>query len=111
MLYACLLDPVEGPLCLERARIHDWRALVRLLCVMVAATATAACASEAPAMSNEAPSHLESPDACIDRDGDGFGSGCSLGFDCDDHDPTVASECGGLLQRQPCEGSATRSCF
>ena len=62
-------------------------------------------------MSNEAPSHLESPDACIDRDGDGFGRGCSLGFDCDDNDPTVAAECGGLLQRQPCEGSDTRSCF
>jgi hypothetical protein len=35
--------------------------------------------------------------ACIDRDGDGFGEGCSEGADCDDNDDTVFEQCGACL--------------
>jgi len=32
---------------------------------------------------------------CVDLDGDGYGSGCALGWDCDDHDPAVQRCTGG----------------
>jgi hypothetical protein len=34
-----------------------------------------------------------SPDACVDRDGDGYGRGCEPGADCDDRDPDIQSGC------------------
>jgi hypothetical protein len=33
------------------------------------------------------------PNQCVDRDGDGYGIGCTLGVDCDDNDPTITTEC------------------
>jgi hypothetical protein len=30
---------------------------------------------------------------CIDEDGDGFGSNCASGPDCDDDDPSITDEC------------------
>lgn len=32
-------------------------------------------------------------DLCRDADGDGFGTGCDRGRDCDDADPMVTNEC------------------
>ena len=33
------------------------------------------------------------PPSCVDQDHDGFGAGCALGPDCDDHDPRVTDQC------------------
>ena len=33
------------------------------------------------------------PTVCIDEDGDGYGIGCKLGPDCDDHDPAHHDDC------------------
>ncbi len=65
----------------------------------------------APAPSADSNAAAAGSSGCLDRDGDGFGAGCARGFDCDDHDPTVATDCGALMQRQPCEGNGTRACF
>jgi hypothetical protein len=34
--------------------------------------------------------------SCVDLDGDGYGQGCALGWDCDDHNPAV-HDCGGQV--------------
>lgn len=41
-------------------------------------------------------------DLCRDDDGDGFGSGCDRGQDCDDADPAMTNEC--RVCAQPNEG-------
>ena len=38
---------------------------------------------------------------CIDEDGDSFGVACTMGADCDDHDPQVTSECLCVDQDSP----------
>ncbi len=43
---------------------------------------------------------------CIDEDGDGFGSGCESGSDCDDADASVASTCGSTI----CKDGAYKDC-
>jgi len=35
----------------------------------------------------------DAPPTCIDRDGDGYGTNCELGGDCDDNDPDHWSDC------------------
>jgi hypothetical protein len=54
--------------------------------VAVAFAAGMACGSEDTTPVNR-------PNACVDRDGDGYGIGCTLGLDCDDNDPAVTTEC------------------
>lgn len=59
---------------------------------MVALGVTSACGDEAlPG----AASHGDGgpPPVCVDLDGDGFGSGCPDGSDCDDEDPNTTDEC------------------
>jgi hypothetical protein len=57
-----------------------------------------------------------SDEACVDRDGDGFGTNCSSGRDCDDSNPGITDECrtcggGGLAKGCPCKpGTRTQSC-
>lgn len=56
-----------------------------------------------------APRHV-----CVDMDGDGFGTNCSAGKDCDDTDPTVTDECVRCATENlgcPCEpGTAPLRC-
>ncbi len=37
--------------------------------------------------------HGPGPMGCVDRDGDGYGLGCSLGNDCDDANAAVTNQC------------------
>ena len=53
-------------------------------------------------------------DACIDRDGDGYGRNCRKGKDCDDDDPRITDECRRCLavtKDCPCKpGTAAARC-
>lgn len=54
-------------------------------------------------------------ETCVDHDGDGFGTNCSLGRDCDDADPAVTNQCrrcaARILEDCPCtEGTEPTSC-
>jgi hypothetical protein len=62
---------------------------------------------------DEVPEEILVP--CVDRDGDGFGRNCDLGADCDDRDPTRATECGPVAldgEAGPeCEVGETEACY
>ena len=65
---------------------------------------------------SDRPSTAGSGDAhCVDRDGDGYGNGCSKGDDCNDRDPEEATECLRCQQPNsgcPCElGSQPLTCY
>lgn len=51
---------------------------------------------------------------CVDEDGDGFGTNCEQGRDCDDSDPDVTDECrrcAGAIKDCPCKpGTKAMSC-
>jgi hypothetical protein len=63
----------------------------RLLCLV--ALALGACAGGRSPRAGAPVSTTAIPQACIDRDRDGFGDHCSGGNDCDDHDPAIHSGC------------------
>jgi streptogramin lyase len=57
---------------------------------------------------------------CVDRDGDGYGAGCSKGADCDDHNPALTRDCGAAARKCtaapftegcPCLADASRQCY
>lgn len=56
-----------------------------------------------------------SENACIDRDGDGFGRNCDEGKDCNDDDPDITDECRRCLtvvKDCPCKpGTAALRCI
>jgi len=66
---------------------------------------------------------LEDTAGCIDEDGDGYGSGCALGFDCNDgarhiHDgaeelcDNIDNNCDGTIDEDcPCEEGSVQSCY
>jgi hypothetical protein len=68
---------------------------VTIICFLALSAALIGCVS---GRGSERASPAEAPEAgpyedCVDEDGDGFGKGCPLGPDCDDHDPDIADEC------------------
>jgi hypothetical protein len=52
----------------------------------------------------------EKPAGCLDLDRDGYGTGCSLGPDCDDRDPIRTLEC-GVERLGPCTSGTTKACY
>ncbi|MBN1946696.1 MAG: hypothetical protein JW797_13560 [Bradymonadales bacterium] len=60
---------------------------------------------------------------CTDRDGDGRGQGCSLGFDCNDHNPLMYegaeeicdrldNNCNGVVDEGcPCDSGSIQACY
>ncbi|QQR90953.1 MAG: hypothetical protein IPJ88_04270 [Myxococcales bacterium] len=51
------------------------------------------------------------PNSCVDIDGDKYGRGCDKGGDCDDHDPSRATECGAPYAGGPCTDGDTEPCY
>src|SRR4029079_5657386 len=70
------------------------RVLGLALVAVVASVVAAACGSGEHAPGLNGPGD----GVCVDKDGDGFGTGCWAGPDCDDADPKVV--CNG---KSPCE--------
>ena len=62
---------------------------------LVAATLSLACSSKDDRLVQLTGSSTtqDSAGGCQDVDGDGFGSGCAKGFDCDDRDPALTNQC------------------
>jgi hypothetical protein len=58
-------------------------------CAALAACSSLACEGEG----SEHPLAAPLEKVCIDEDGDGYGIGCDLGPDCDDHDPAHHDDC------------------
>jgi len=71
-------------------RLKPW-----MLLALVVAAFSMACQAEpmAPAMGDDWGGTGQPPEACVDRDGDGFGPNCWRGPDCDDSLSTVTNEC------------------
>ena len=79
--------------------------------------------SDAPADLSADSTVEDSPGTCVDQDGDGYGNGCSPGFDCNDENPAVhenAEElCDGLDNNCddeidegcPCLDGSIRHCY
>jgi len=60
----------------------------RLLCALSSALIVASCSSDAVP-----PTGPDAGALCKDEDHDGFGLNCSMGVDCDDHNPSSTNEC------------------
>lgn len=70
-------------------RSGAWQLVMLALVTMLFPTA---CGSEKP-LPQLGDGNGDAGVQCIDKDGDGYGTGCTLGNDCDDNDATVTNQC------------------